>query len=143
MKRPVVALLLTVAVVVPREVTTAGAAPTIEDDRKSGKDFAVVNAIRWADADHVIFEAEPEEWTRWYSAPIKAGTSDDAPVMLTPGEGAVELLRAHDVYHELIVFPDDTHEPLLHSRYLYAFSRLEEFIGRFLKRDATRTTAGQ
>lgn len=44
-------------------------------------------------------------------------------------------------YHELIVFTDDTHEPLLHSRYVYAFNRLEEFIGRFLKAGATRTTA--
>jgi len=37
------------------------------------------------------------------------------------------------VYHELIVYPDDTHEPLLHARYVHAFNRIEEFIGRFLK----------
>ena len=43
---------------------------------------------------------------------------------------------------KLIVFTDDTHESLLHTRYLYVFNRLEEFIGRFLKGAATRTTAG-
>jgi dipeptidyl aminopeptidase/acylaminoacyl peptidase len=63
-------------------------------------------------------------------------------LLLAFGDGLVQLLRAHNVYHELIVFPDDTHEPLLHSRYLYAFNRLEEFIGRFLGREPARTTAG-
>jgi len=47
------------------------------------------------------------------------------------------------VYHELIVFTDDTHEPLTHQRYLYAFNRLEEFIGRFLMGAPPRSTAGQ
>jgi hypothetical protein len=42
-----------------------------------------------------------------------------------------------------IVFTDDTHEPLLHKRYLYAFNRLEGFIARVLKGDAVRTTAGR
>ena len=46
------------------------------------------------------------------------------------------------LYHELIVYPDDTHEPLLHKRYLYAFNRLDEFLGRFLKPEGARTTAG-
>jgi dipeptidyl aminopeptidase/acylaminoacyl peptidase len=55
----------------------------------------------------------------------------------------VQLLRAHNVPHELIVFPDDTHEPLLHKRYLYAFTRMEEFLGRFLNGAAPRPTAGQ
>ena len=55
----------------------------------------------------------------------------------------MQLLRAHNVYHELIVYTDDTHEPLLHKRYLDAFNRLEEFIGRFLKGAAPRSTAGQ
>jgi hypothetical protein len=53
----------------------------------------------------------------------------------------VQLLRAHGVYYELVVFTDDTHEPLLHKRYLYAFNRLEEFLGRFLKNNGVRTTA--
>ena len=54
----------------------------------------------------------------------------------------MQLLRAHNVYHELIVYTDDTHEPLLHKRYLDAFTRLEEFIGRYLKGTPSRSTAG-
>ena len=58
---------------------------------------------------------------------------DDRNVQFSQMTGLVQLLRAHNVYHEVIVFTDDTHEPLLHSRYLYVFNRLEEFLGRFLK----------
>ena len=55
---------------------------------------------------------------------------DDRNVQLRADGRAVQLLRQRDVYHELIVFPDDIHESLLHARYLQVFNRLEEFIGR-------------
>jgi hypothetical protein len=44
----------------------------------------------------------------------------------------VQLLRQRDVYHELIVFPDDVHESLLHSRWLYTLGRMETFLHKFL-----------
>jgi len=53
------------------------------DDRT----FPSINAIEWA-GDHVIFQAEPEEWTRYYSVRVAGGTT--TPVMLTPGDGMVE-----------------------------------------------------
>jgi dipeptidyl aminopeptidase/acylaminoacyl peptidase len=68
---------------------------------------------------------------------------DDRNVQFSQTTGLVQLLRAHDVYHELIVFTDDTHEPLLHKRYLSAFNRMEEFLGRFLNSERARMTAGQ
>ena len=46
--------------------------------------------------------------------------------------GLVQLLRARDVYYELIVFPDDVHESLLHSRWIYTLGRMETFIHKFL-----------
>ena len=52
----------------------------------------------------------------------------------------VQLLRAHNVYHELIVFPDDTHETLLHRRWMIAFNRMDEFLARYLKPEAARST---
>jgi dipeptidyl aminopeptidase/acylaminoacyl peptidase len=79
----------------------------------------------------------------WKSPVLLVHGDDDRNVQFSQTTGLVQLLRAHDVYHELIVFTDDTHEPLLHMRYLYAFNRLEEFIGRFLKGAAPRSTAGQ
>jgi dipeptidyl aminopeptidase/acylaminoacyl peptidase len=78
----------------------------------------------------------------WKSPVLLEQGDDDRNVQFSQMTGLVQLLRAHDVYHEVIVFTDDTHEPLLHARYLYVFNRLEEFIGRFLKDPAARTTAG-
>src|SRR5207244_7249200 len=57
-------------------------------NQKDDKDFPSVNAIQWADPDHVIFQAEPQEWVRWYSVSIS--NSQPAPIVLTPGDGAVE-----------------------------------------------------
>jgi dipeptidyl aminopeptidase/acylaminoacyl peptidase len=57
-------------------------------NQKGDRDFSAISAIRWTDGDHVIFEAEPQEWTRWYS--ISVSHAEPAPVVLTPGEGAVE-----------------------------------------------------
>ena len=50
---------------------------------------------------------------------------DDRNVNFSQTVGLVQLLRARNVYHELIVFPDDVHETLLHSRWLYTFDRME------------------
>jgi Tol biopolymer transport system component len=57
-------------------------------NQKGDRDFSAISTIRWTDTDHVIFEAEPQEWTRWYS--ISVSHAEPAPVVLTPGEGAVE-----------------------------------------------------
>ena len=46
--------------------------------------------------------------------------------------GLVQLLRAHNVYYELIVIPDDMHESLLHSRWIDIFSRSSDFLHRFV-----------
>jgi dipeptidyl aminopeptidase/acylaminoacyl peptidase len=52
------------------------------------RQFARVNSLEWA-GEHVIFQAEPEEWIRCYSLPVAGGAA--APIMLTPGEGMVEM----------------------------------------------------
>ena len=36
------------------------------------------------------------------------------------------------MYHELIVLPDDTHETLIHQRWLYPFRRMQDFIAWFV-----------
>jgi dipeptidyl aminopeptidase/acylaminoacyl peptidase len=79
----------------------------------------------------------------WKSPVLLVHGDDDRNVQFSQTTGLVQLLRAHGVYHELIVFTDDTHEPLLHKRYLYAFNRMEEFLGRFLNGSAPRSTAGR
>jgi dipeptidyl aminopeptidase/acylaminoacyl peptidase len=79
----------------------------------------------------------------WKSPVLLVHGDDDRNVQFSQTTGLVQLLRAHNVPYELIVYPDDTHEPLLHKRYLYVFTRMSEFLGRYLKPEGVRTTAGQ
>ena len=76
----------------------------------------------------------------WKSPVLLVHGDDDRNVQFSQTTGLVQLLRAHNVPYDLIVYPDDTHEPLLHKRYLYAFNRLEEFVGRYLKPESMKTT---
>jgi dipeptidyl-peptidase 4 len=77
----------------------------------------------------------------WKSPVLLVHGDDDRNVQFSQTTGLVQLLRAHHVPYELIVYTDDTHEPLLHKRFLYEFNRLSEFIGRYLKNDGARPTA--
>jgi dipeptidyl-peptidase-4 len=69
---------------------------------------------------------------KWKSPVLLLQGDDDRNVNFAQTVGLVDLLRVRDVYYELIVFPDDTHETLLHKRWLYAFGRMDEFLKRFL-----------
>jgi dipeptidyl-peptidase 4 len=51
--------------------------------------FPTLNSIVWA-GDNVIFQHEPEEWSRVYTVALDGSTP--RPVELTPGEGAVETM---------------------------------------------------
>ncbi len=77
----------------------------------------------------------------WKSPVLLVHGDDDRNVQFSQTTGLVQLLRAHNVPFELIVHTDDTHEPLLHKRYLYEFNRLAEFVGRYLKNGDSRTSA--
>ena len=68
----------------------------------------------------------------WKSPVLLIQGDDDRNVAFQQMTGLVQLLRQRDVYYELIVFPDDVHESLLHSRWLYAFGRMETFLHKFL-----------
>jgi dipeptidyl aminopeptidase/acylaminoacyl peptidase len=126
-------------------VLTSQALARNSDIFKVGVDLAGVHL--WGnslDPDNVSYQSSTiSAIDTWKSPVLLVHGDDDRNVQFSQTTGLVQLLRAHNVYHELIVFTDDTHEPLLHRRYLYAFNRLEEFIGRFLKGAAPRSTAGQ
>jgi dipeptidyl-peptidase 4 len=125
-------------------VLTAQALARNSDLFKVGVDLAGVHL--WGsslDPDNVSYRSSAiSAIGTWKSPVLLEQGDDDRNVQFSQMTGLVQLLRAHDVYHEVIVFTDDTHEPLLHARYLYVFNRLEEFIGRYLKGPTTRTTAG-
>ena len=68
----------------------------------------------------------------WKSPVLLIQGDDDRNVAFQQMTGLVQMLRQRDVYYELIVFPDDVHESLLHSRWLYALGRMETFLHKFL-----------
>ena len=126
-------------------VLTSQALERNSDIFKAGVDLAGVHL--WGsslDPDNVSYKASTiSAIDTWKSPVLLVHGDDDRNVQFSQTTGLVQLLRAHNVPYELIVFTDDTHEPLLHKRYLYAFNRLEEFLGRFLNGNAPRSTAGQ
>ena len=68
----------------------------------------------------------------WKSPVLLIQGDDDRNVYFQQMTGLVQLLRQRDVYYELIVFPDDVHESLLHSRWIYTLGRMETFLHKFL-----------
>ena len=68
----------------------------------------------------------------WKSPVLLVQGDDDRNVSFLQTVGLVQLLRQRNVYYELIVFPDDVHESLLHSRWMYTLGRMETFLHKFL-----------
>jgi dipeptidyl-peptidase-4 len=69
---------------------------------------------------------------KWKSPVLLIQGDDDRNVYFAQTVGLVQLLRQRDVYYELVVFPDDVHDSLLHSRWLYLLGRMDSFLHRFL-----------
>ena len=70
------------------------------------------------------------EIDKWKSPVLIIHGDDDRNVFFAQTIGLVQLLRARNVYHELIVFPDDVHDSLLHSRWVYMQERMETFLNK-------------
>jgi dipeptidyl-peptidase 4 len=72
------------------------------------------------------------EIDKWKSPVMLVHGDDDRNVDFAQTVGLVQLLRARNVYHELIVIPDDLHESMLHSRWVETFARMGDFLKRFV-----------
>ncbi len=68
----------------------------------------------------------------WKSPVLLVHGDDDRNVAFQQTTGLVQLLRPRNVEYELIVFPDDTHESMLHSRWMYTLDRMEKFLSKHL-----------
>ncbi len=68
----------------------------------------------------------------WKSPVFLVHGDDDRNVDFAQTVGLVQLLRARNVYHELIVVPDDLHESMLHSNWIDTFDRMGVFLKRFV-----------
>ena len=70
---------------------------------------------------------------KWKSPVLLIHGDDDRNVAFSQTTGLVQLLRAHGVQHELIVFPDDVHDSLLYHRWITAFNATDDFLQRHVK----------
>ena len=69
---------------------------------------------------------------KWKSPVFLVQGDDDRNVDFAQMVGLVQLLRAHNVYYELTVIPDDTHESLIHARWIDTFGKMGDFFHRFV-----------
>ena len=96
------------------------------------------------DPDDVSYQSsavsEVEDWT---SPVLLIHGDDDRNVAFSQTVGLVQLLRAQGVPHELIVFPDDVHDFLLHERWLITFGATDEFFDKHLGGGEAVTTGGR
>ena len=116
-------------------VLTAQALARNSDVFAAGVDMAGVHL--WGnslDSNEVSYKASSISAIDGWKSPVLIWhNDDDRNVEFSQTIGLVDLLRARNVYYELIVNPDDTHETLLHKRWLYLFGRMDTFLERFLK----------
>ena len=123
-------------------VLTAQALARNSDLFKAGVDLAGVHL--WGsslDPESVSFKSSAISAIEgWKSPVLLVHGDDDRNVAFQQTTGLVQLLRQRDVYYELIVFPDDTHESMLHSRWMYTLGRMETFFRKFLGGTSKTTT---
>jgi dipeptidyl aminopeptidase/acylaminoacyl peptidase len=116
-------------------VLTAQALARNSDVFAAGVDMAGVHI--WGsslDPDNVSFQSSAISAIDTWTSPVLIWHGDDdRNVQFSQTTGLVQLLRARDVHFELIVYPDDTHATMLYRRWLDTFTRVEDFLQRFLR----------
>lgn len=70
---------------------------------------------------------------KWTSPVLLIHGDDDRNVAFSQTVGLVQLLRARKVPHELIVFPDEVHDFLVHRKWLESFNAADQFFAKYLK----------
>jgi dipeptidyl aminopeptidase/acylaminoacyl peptidase len=125
-------------------ILTAQALARNSDVFAAGVDMAGVHL--WGDEldpESVAYQASSlSEVERWTSPVLLIHGDDDRNVDFSQTVGLVQALRAHDVPFELIVFPDEVHDFLLHARWLRAFGAAADFFERTLVRKEGVATDG-
>jgi dipeptidyl aminopeptidase/acylaminoacyl peptidase len=121
---------------------TAQALARNSDIFAAGVDYAGVHLYGSSlDPNDVSYQSSAiSQVDKWKSPVLLIQGDDDRNVAFSQTVGLVQLLRQRDVYHELIVFPDDVHDSLLHSRWLYLLGRMDTFLQKFLGDSGPRKT---
>ncbi|MBW7933315.1 MAG: S9 family peptidase [Gemmatimonadaceae bacterium] len=68
----------------------------------------------------------------WKSPVLLVHGDDDRNVDFAQTVGLVQLLRARNIYHEMIIIPDDVHESMLHKNWVDTWERTDRFLRRFV-----------
>jgi dipeptidyl aminopeptidase/acylaminoacyl peptidase len=83
------------------------------------------------------------EVRNWTSPVLLVHGDDDRNVAFSQTVGLVQLLRANQVPFELIVFPDEVHDFLVHERWIRTFEATDDFFLRTMIRgEAVRVAGG-
>jgi dipeptidyl-peptidase-4 len=77
----------------------------------------------------------------WKSPVLLVHGDDDRNVDFSQTVGLVSLLRARNIYHELMVVPDDLHESFYHQNWITTFDRTTAFLKRFVWDKGAATTS--
>jgi dipeptidyl aminopeptidase/acylaminoacyl peptidase len=112
---------------------------------KAGMIFAGVQ-MRSAslDPNNLAYQSSPAyNIEKWTSPVLVVHGDDDRNVEFSQTVGLVQLLRAHDVPHEVIIYPNDTHYYQIHERWVKAFKATDDFFDRYLiRKEGARTMQG-
>jgi len=103
---------------------------------KAGVDIAGVHL--WGnslDTNGTAFKASSVATIdQWKSPVLLVQGDDDRNVAFSQTTGLVQLLRARNIPHELIVFPDEVHDFLVFKKWVLTFTAAADFFNRFLRK---------
>jgi len=103
---------------------------------KAGVDIAGVHL--WGnslDTNGTAFKASAVATIdQWKSPVLLVQGDDDRNVAFSQTTGLVQLLRARNIHHELIVFPDEVHDFLVFRKWIQTFNAADDFFNRFLRK---------
>jgi len=103
---------------------------------KAGVDIAGVHL--WGnslDTNSTAFKASTlATIDKWTSPVLLIHGDDDRNVAFSQTTGLVQLLRARNVHHELIVFPDEVHDFLVFKKWVMVLNAADDFFNRFLRK---------
>ena len=117
-------------------------------DYKVGVDFAGVHDwnLEWGSLDdtwdqdremkarHLAYSSSPmSDLSHWRAPVLLIQGDDDRNVNFTQTVQLTEDLRNHGVHVETLIYPDETHEWLLHSHWIQSYEATAAFLERYLR----------
>jgi dipeptidyl aminopeptidase/acylaminoacyl peptidase len=77
----------------------------------------------------------------WKSPVFLVHGDDDRNVDFAQTVGLVQLLRARNIHHEMMIIPDDLHESMFHGIWIDTWNRITDFMKRFVQEKPVGATS--